>query len=374
MAELTVKSVETARATSDRREIADSYMRGLYLVVQPTGSKSWAVRYRHGGKSCKDTLGPYPAFDLKQAREAAGKILRAVAEGRDPRQRQAGSVEDAVAQFLQRHCKSYRPKSRNEAERLLRLYVVANWGRRKLDAVTRADVRGMLDGIEAPVAANRIHSMVRKFFNWAVENDLIDNSPVAGVRTPHDEKSRDRVLTDEELRAVWNAADTAGVFGSILNLLILTGQRRSEVTEMEWAELNLEAGLWTLPRERVKNDRRHEIPLSRQAVAIIKELPRISDRYVFSLNGKTPFNGFKTKERFDAVVNIAPWTIRDLRRTAASGMARLGVSLVVIEKVLNHVSGSPAGFVGVYQRHEFANEKRAALQQWADHVERLVRA
>ena len=124
----------------------------------------------------------------------------------------------------------------------------------------------------------------------------------------------------------------------------------------------------------MKNDRRHEIPLSRQAVAIIKELPRISDRYVFSLNGKTPFNGFKTKERFDAVVNIAPWTIHDLRRTAASGMARLGVSLVVIEKVLNHVSGSLAGVVGVYQRHEFANEKRAALQQWADYVERLVRS
>jgi integrase len=381
MAGLTVKSVETARAASERREIADAYMRGLYLVVQPTGSKSWAVRYRHAGKSHKGTLGPYPAFDLKQARDAAAKVLRAVAEGRDPRQRQAGSVEDAVAQFLQRHCKSYRPKSRSEAERLLRLYVVDKWGRRKLDEITRADVRAMLDGIDAPVAANRTHSVVRKFFNWAVENDLIAASPVAGVRTPHEEKSRDRVLTDNELRAVWNAADKAGVFGSILKLLILTGQRRSEMTEMEWAELDLEAGLWTLPRERVKNDRRHEVPLSRQAVTIIKELPRIGDgkaaagaRYVFSLNGRTPFNGFKTKERFDAVVNIAPWTIHDLRRTAASGMARLGVSLVVIEKVLNHVSGSLAGIVGVYQRHEFAEEKRATLQQWADHVERVVGA
>jgi integrase len=374
MAGLTIKSVETARAASERREIADTYMRGLYLVVQPTGSKSWAVRYRHGGKSHKDTLGPYPAFDLKQARDAAAKILRAVAEGRSPHQRQAGSVEDAVAQFLQRHGKSYRPKSRSEAERLLRLYVVDKWGRRKLDEVTRADVRAMLDGIEAPVAANRIHGMVRKFFNWAVENDLIAISPIAGIRTPHDEKSRDRVLTDDELRAVWNAADKAGIFGSILKLLILSGQRRSEVGGMAWAELNLDAGLWTLPRERTKNDRQHEIPLSRQAVAIIKELPRISDRYVFSLNTKTPFNGFKTKERFGAAVNIAPWTIHDLRRTAASGMAKLGVSLPVIEKVLNHTSGSFAGIVGVYQRHEFTEEKRAALQQWADHVERLVQS
>ena len=179
-------------------------------------------------------------------------------------------------------------------------------------------------------------------------------------------------MTDDELRLVWQAADKIGFpFGPIVQLLILTGQRRGEVTGMQWGEL--QAGLWTLPRERVKNDRRHDVPLSRQAAAIIERLPRISDRYVFSLNGNKPFNGFKAKERLDKLASIAPWTLHDLRRTAASGMARLGVSLVVIEKVLNHVCGSLAGVVGVYQRHEFADEKRAALQLWADHVERLVR-
>jgi integrase len=138
------------------------------------------------------------------------------------------------------------------------------------------------------------------------------------------------------------------------------------------SELDLEAGTWSLPRERVKNDRRHEVPLSRQAVAILKRVPRIGDNCVFTLNGTKPYNGFKSKERFDEAVGIALWTVHDLRRTAASGMAKLGVSLVVIEKVLNHVSGSLAGIVGVYQRHEFSEEKRAALQQWADYVERLV--
>src|SRR5262249_30522387 len=132
---------------------------------------------------------------------------------------------------------------------------------------------------------------------------------------------------------------------------------------------------WTLPRERVKNDRRHEVPLSRQARSLLEGLPHISDEYVFALRDKTPYTRFHhAKRRLDKLVSIEPWTLHDLRRTAASGLARLGVNLVVIEKILNHVSGSLAGIVGVYQRHEFAEEKRAALQQWADYVERLVRS
>jgi integrase len=373
MVRLTIKDVENKRPGSERREIPDDYMRGLYLIVQPTGAKSWAVRYRHGGKSAKHTIGPYPAFGLKQARDAAAEVLRAVAEGRSPKQRQSDTIAEAVEQFLTRHGKRYRPKPLYEATRRLQLYVIDEWGTRKLDSITRADVRAMLDRIEAPVAANRVHSIVRKFFNWAVENDLIANSPMAGVRAPNTETSRDRVLTDDELRAVWRVADKEGhPFGTILELLILTGQRRGEVAGMTWTELDLDAGTWTLPRERVKNDRRHEVPLSRQALAILKALPRIGDKYVFTLNGTAPYNGFKAKERFDEAVGITPWTVHDLRRTAASGMAKLGVSLVVIEKVLNHVSGSLAGIVGVYQRHEFAEEKRAALQRWADFVEQAV--
>jgi integrase len=375
MARLTIKDVENKRPASERREIPDDYMRGLYLIVQPSGAKSWAVRYRHGGKSAKHTIGPYPVFGLKQARDAAAGVLRVVAEGRSPKQRQAGTVAEDVEQFLVRHGKNYRPKPLYEATRRLQLFVVDEWGTRKLESITRADVRAMLDGIEAPVAANRVHSIVRKFFNWAVENDLIANSPVAGVRAPNPETSRDRVLTDDELKAVWRAAEGIGhPFGAILQLLILTGQRRGEVAGMRWDELDLERGKLALPKERTKNKRFHEVPLSSQAIAIIKALPRIGDQYAFTLNGSAPYNGFKVKERFDVAVNIAPWTVHDLRRTAASGMARLGVSLVVIEKILNHVSGSLAGIVGVYQRHEFAEEKRAALQQWADYVERLVRA
>jgi integrase len=374
MARLTAKGVETARAAEDRRELPDDYMRGLYLVVQPTGSKSWAVRYRHGGRSHKHTVGPYPAFDLKQAREAAAKVLRAVAEGRHPEQRQSGSVADAVAQFIERHCRNYRPKPRSEAERQLRL-VVSHLGHRRLIEITRADIRGLLARVEAPIAANRLLSIIRKLFNWAVENDLIASSPVAGLRAPHAETSRDRVLTDDELRRVWQAAEGLGPLnGAVVRLLVLTGQRRNEVAHMQRAELDLEKRLWTLPRERVKNDRRHEVPLSSQAATIIRALPRISERFVFSTNAESPLNDFgKNKRRLDDLSGVSDWVLHDLRRTVASGMARLGISLSVIEKVLNHVSGSFAGIVGVYQRHEFAAEKCEALEKWADHVERLVR-
>jgi integrase len=376
MARLTVKDVENKRPASARAEIPDDYMRGLYFIVQPSGAKSWAVRYRLDGKSVKQTIGPYPTFDLKAARTAAAEALRAVAEGRSPKRREVGTVADAVDRFLAEYGKKHwRPRHLYGATRYLQLYVVHEWGRQKLDNVTRADVRAMLGRIEdAPVMANRVHSIVRKFFNWAVENDLIASSPVTGVRAPNPESSRDRVLTDDELKTVWRAAEREGYpFGPIVQMLILTGQRRSEVGGMMWSEIDLKAGTWTLPRERVKNDRRHEVPLSRQAVAILEQLPRTSDKYVFAGKGDGHFNGFKAKERLDEAAGIEAWTLHDLRRTAASGLAALGVNLTVIEKILNHVSGSLAGIVGVYQRHEFAEEKKKALQQWADHVDQLVR-
>ena len=167
----------------------------------------------------------------------------------------------------------------------------------------------MLARIEAPVAANRVHSIVRKLFNWAVENDLIVSSPVAGLKAPHAETSRDRVLSDDELRRVWQAAEGLGPLnGDMVRLLVLTGQRRGEVAGMQWGELDLEKRLWTLPRERVKNDRRHEVPLSPQAAAIISALPRISDRFVFSPNAESPLNGFgKNKDRLDALSGVSDW-------------------------------------------------------------------
>ena len=371
MPRLTVKAIEALSSGPTRREIPDALMQGLYLVVQPTGSKSWAVRCRQNGRPRKFTVGRYPLYGLTEAREAAAGILRSVSEGRDPARPNSGSVDDVVAQFFDRYGRRhYRPKTLTECTRVLNR-AVAEWRGRKLDSITRADVRALLDGIEGPAAGNQAYKFTKRFFNWATEQDLLAASPLAGLKKPHKDKSRERVLTDDELRRVWLAAEKIGYpFGALVKLLVLTGQRRGEVSGMRRDEL--QADTWILPGSRVKNGKLHSVPLARQALAIIESQPHVSDRYVFSY-GTRPLGGFhRAKGALDELVGVTDWTLHDLRRTAASGMARLGVSLVVIEKILNHVSGSLAGIVGVYQRHEFADEKRAALQRWADHVEQLV--
>jgi integrase len=385
MAKLTAKAVEAIKPARARKEIPDALLPGLYLVVQPSGAKSWAVRYRRGGRPRKLTLGPHPALDLKAARELGAKALRSVAEGRDPAsEKQArpvhpDSIEDVVARFIEKHIRrNYRPKPAKEAERLLRVHVLRAWRGRTIGEITRRDAREMLDRIVeagAPVAANRVHSITRKLFGWAVEHEIIAASPMAGLKAPAVEKSRDRVLTDDELCRVWNAAGQIGdpIYGAVVRVLILTGQRRGEVAGMEQAELDLEGRLWSLPKERTKNARAHDVPLSPQAIAVINNVPRTSERFVFSFNDKAPINGFGwPKERLDALCGFSDWTLHDIRRTVTSGMARLGISLPVIEKVLNHASGSFAGIVGIYQRHDFAGEKAAALKLWGEHVAAIV--
>jgi integrase len=380
VAKLTSKAVENIKPTAARQEIPDALLPGLYLIVQPSGARSWAVRYRYNGQSRKHTLGPYPVVDLATARALGTKALRAVAEDRDPalerQEQRANSVAAVVAEFLAKHGqRNYRPRTFQEAQRLLQQNLVARWGNQPLASITRKQLRDMLDQLVAndtPMLANRVHSIIRKLFGWAVEHEIIAVSPFVGLKAPAEEKSRDRILTDQELRAVWHAAGQLGVYGSLVRLLILTGQRRGEIAGLTWSEIDLGKRLISLPRDRVKNDRAHEVPLSPQAVALIETLPRNSERYALSLRGGL-MNGFgKPKAQLDKLCGFADWTLHDLRRTAASGMARLGVSLPVIEKVLNHVSGSFSGIVAVYQRHDFAQEKRVALEKWAAHVARLV--
>jgi integrase len=375
MARLTVKSVESAQGSATRREIPDTLMQGLYLVVQPgTGHKSWAVRCRRHGRPSKITIGPYPRVGLVEARESAARILRNLAEGRDPTPRAAGTVETAIELFLRTYARpQYRPSSLRDCERALGI-AATTWRGRRLETITKGDVRSLLIDIAAPSASNHTYKALRRFFSWCVEGDILLSSPFVGLKKLHKEKSRERILTDDELRRVWLAADKIGYpFGVFVKFAILTGQRRSEIAGM-WRD-ELRDGNWTLPGERTKNGRVHVVPLSRQAAELIDQQPCISEQFVFSARSDKPISGFhNAKATLDRISGVTDWTVHDLRRTTASGMAKLGVSLVVIEKVLNHVSGSLAGIVGVYQRHEFADEKRAAFQQWADHVERLVRS
>jgi integrase len=386
---LTARAIATLKPGPIRKEIPDSYLPGLYLVLQPSGAKSWAVRYRAQGRTRKHTLGSYPAIDLKSARELAARALRAVAEGRDPGQEKAqarigtpNTVEALAKRFVDIHCRrNNRPNTIEAAERLLRLHVLPRWGKRLAKDIVRRDVIALLDEIVEggrPITANRTWALVHKLFGWAVERDIVATSPCVGIKRPAPEAPRDRALSDSELSAVWLAAEKlGGPFGALIELLILTGARRDEVGRLSWDEIDLDVRLWRLPAARAKNKRALDIPLSAPAVKILVTLPRFEDgKFALTLDGgRTPsVNYFRGKERIDALLppGFAPWRLHDLRRSVASGMARIGIALPTVEKVLGHVSGSFAGIVGGYQRHDFAGEKRLALEAWGRHVVALT--
>lgn len=390
---LTVKTLENLRPAAARVEVPDGLIRGLFYVLQPSGKASWAVRYRHQRITRKLTLGTYPAIDLKAARELASRALVNVASGTDPAAdkqaakvaaRDRDMVEDVVHRFIERYAKANASRSWPEVKRILDKEIVGAWKGRALADITRKDVHALLDGIVdrgSAIMANRTLAHLRRLCGWAVERDIIPSSPCQGVTPPSGERSRDRVLSDDELRRVWTAGDAIGwPFAPLFRLLILTGQRRDEVGGMRWSEIDLEAKTWTLPRERVKNGVEHVVPLSATALAIVKALPRIDGKtgYVFTTSGATAVSGFsRAKDRLDATIgaegaSLPPWTLHDLRRSFASGCAGIGIGLPVIEKILNHVSGSFGGIVGVYQRHTFADEKRTAMEAWGRHVESVV--
>jgi len=397
---LTVIAIDKAQPGPARREIADGLLAGLYLIVQPTGAKSWAVRYRVGHRTRKYTIGPYPGIDLSSARELARKALVGVAEGRDPGREkkdarqgiaraEQNQIDAAVAQFIEKYAKTNtRESTWRETERIFNRDILPPWKGRAVSEITRRDVIDLLDGVTnrgSAIMANRVLAAVRRFFSWCVERDIIATSPCTGVKAPAAERSRDRNLADEELKVVWKAADQTGFpFGPLVELLILTGQRLAEVAEMTWSEVDFANRLWTIPRQRTKNNVAHEVPLSEAAMGVLSGLHKVVGKpgYLFTTNGTSPVSGFsRAKQRIDMAVQrelgdgtspLPHWTFHDLRRTAASGMARLGINLPVIEKVLNHTSGSFAGIVGVYQRHSFSEEKRAALEAWGLFVDRLV--
>ena len=395
--DLTVKALENLKPGPARREVPDGHTRGLFYVLQPSGSASWAYRYRFAGKPKKLTLGPYPALDLKASRQMASEAAQTLARGDDPAavkqvakvtaravaEPERDLVETVAETFIERYAKKQtREKSWGETERILNREVVAPWRGRRLSAIKRSEVHDLLDKIVdrgAPIVANRTLAALRRMCSWAVERGLVETSPCEKVRAPATETSRDRVLTDDEIRAAWAAFEGAGwPFGPLAQLLLLTGQRLREVADAKWSEIDFAAKTWTIPKERSKNGAAHEVPLSEAALRILGSLPRIEVRrqpagLIFTTNGKTAVSGFsRAKVGFDNAMHIDHWTLHDLRRTAASGMAGLGIAPHVVEAALNHKSGAIKGVAAVYNRYSYSAEKRAALDAWARYLDALV--
>jgi len=255
---------------------------------------------------------------------------------------------------------------------LLEREFVRAWAQRPVESITRKQIDNVLQGIVqrgSPSAANHALAAVRGMLNWAVDRHYLKASPCQGVKPPSKLRSRDRVLAKDELVRVWLAADKMGwPYGFIVRLLILTGQRRSEVTGMRWAELDLVNRQWNIPAERTKAGRPHELPLVPAAVDLINKLPKVHSEYVFPARGSdNSVSGFsKWKDQLDSIAGIGEWRIHDLRRTVASGMAELKVPPHIIERVLNHTTGTLGGIAGIYNRFGYLDEMREALTRWTD--------
>ena len=390
---LTQIAIDSQKAAGKRREVPDGRVSGLYLIVQPSGAKSWAVRYRFDGRQRKFTIGPYPVIDLSTARKKALEALAVIAGDKDPAvekkatreaRRAAQSTKETVAavaaSYIERSKRNLGASWAAQSDRLLRVEIVPVIGSKRLANVARSDLHDLLDAIVdrgAPVTANRALAVFRRLCNWAIERGVITASPCDRIKAPAVEKSRDRVLSDDEIKLVWKAFEIVDwPWGQIAKLLLLTGQRRSEVAGMTWGEVDLAAKTWTIARERSKNGRAHEVPLSDAAMRILQARPHIGDKFVFSVTGKKPVAGFSgAKKELDKAIYpkaIKPWTFHDLRRSTASGMAGLGIAPHVVEATLNHKTGVIRGVAAVYNRYSYATEKRAALDAWARRLEAIV--
>ena len=372
---------------------------GLRLAIFPSGKKSWIARYRRpdSGKTAKLTIGKYPEISLSTARIRVSEARDAVSNGIDPgenKKRAKISADEAEAarraDTIELHVKQHLERTRGEVGKrhlseghwrqaclALECHAVAAWRGRPVSEILRRDVRELVEQVAAargPIAGNRAFEHIRKFFNELVEREIVARSPCVGLKRLAKEQARERTLTEAEIKSLMAALDAIrGPTAAAIKLMLLTGQRRSEVAGMTWGEII--DGDWQLPGNRTKNRKSHTVPLSRQARAVIEQQPRISGcDFVFSSGSKPVANFSRVKKEIDKIMQPqTAWVVHDLRRCVASGMAGLGVALPVVEKILNHASGSFRGIVSVYQRHDYANEKRAALAAWGREVERIVK-
>lgn len=377
---------------------------GFGIRVRATGAASYVVMKRMPGESkpTRVTLGRVGTLTLAEARERAREATTAVRQGVDvnaekrreqiarkaERQRARIVEEDTgfrpdtfgetVIRYMRQECTALRRGA--EIEAIIRRHLLPLWGERTLDGLRRRDLTAALDPLVAAgktQAAHKLREVAIRIVNWAVDRGDIEVNYLASASRGRKRSGilrrsrRDRVLTDDEIRAVWLACDDVGhPFGALVRLLLLTGQRKTEVAGIEWAELDLKAGIWTIPPDRYKTGIEHAVPLPAPVVDLIHAVPRICNRYVLSTRPGTHFSGYnKAKARLDELSGVNDWRLHDLRRTVRTGLAGLKVEPDIAERVVGHVIG---GVRGVYDRHRYIDEKRDALERWAQHLGGIV--
>jgi len=387
LTEITVQRLKPPDA--GRLEVMDTATTGLGLRVTPAGTKTFFVLYRIKGERAQQrlTLGDAGAKSVADARREAQDAIAMAREGKNPKLRREAAVaenkaEDAatVAQLFENVARDYvtkHAKPKLKESRAVELHIenrlIPAWGGRPIGSIRKADVIDLLEGIGAktPVQANRVFALLSRFFGWCVERDILTASPMAGLKKLYAETSRDRVLIEAEIRAVWQACDTVGYPGGALaKLLLLTACRLREISDLTDDMI----GEDVIELAETKNGRAHLIPITKQIRAALKAMPRFKGEYILtSTAGKRPMQNFAdVKGKLDVASGVSGWTFHDLRRTAASNMARLKIQPHIIEAVLNHKSGTVSGVAAVYNRYSYLDEKREALERWGAEVARIV--
>jgi integrase len=380
------------------------------VTPERTGSFVLVERFPGSNNPTARWIGDYPDMALARGREIAREWRVDLRQGIDPkikeerkRQEEAKRRAETFKAAFDAYADDRLGKLRTGAvvKSIVAKLAYPTWGDRPLREITRADGRELIRKVaqKTPVNANRLLAYLKTFGTWAIDEDLIENSPFASIKRPTSEKerARDRTLSDTEIRAIWHACDGLGVFGRAFKVMLLTGQRRTEVGAMRWSELNMRDRTWTLPKARTKAKRGHEVPLSGAATEIITKEERLSD-YVFT-GRRRPVEGAEGDLRYGAISGwgkakesldraaavkareiaeeigdddagvVQPWHLHDLRRTCATRLGKLGISRVVIAKVLNHAI---PGVTSTYDHHDYAAEKRQALDAWARKVDEIV--
>jgi len=389
--------IRALKAKKTRYEISEPG--GLRIRVSPSGKKTWVYVYRLNDKLSRMTLGTYPNVPLVKARAAAATARAAKHDGTHPaasaviekrEKRLAPLVEELAKQFLEKHSK-LKKKSWAEDQRILEKDILPRFGKLRARDLRRRDVIAMLEdiAIRAPVSANRTLEVLRKMYNWAVEREIVETNPCWQVSRPSSAKKRDRVLASGEIKPLWrilgrNRQPDSDELGPLwpslpirlaIKLALVTGQRRGEIAGAKKEEFDLDAGWWTIRSERAKNNLAHRVPLSTLAVAILSELFALSADSPWLLPSPrgnqpvTPRALSRAVSRIREALHLPHWTEHDLRRTAASHMASLGVPRLVIGRILNHVDG---GITAIYDRHSYDSEKRDALFLWSHQLLKIT--
>ncbi|MEP1573908.1 tyrosine-type recombinase/integrase [Roseibium album] len=376
---LTETYLRNLKSPSSRSDIYDAVQRGLGLRLSPSGTKTWFVMRRVDGRMKRLTLGRYPEIGVAAARKQAADIFERISMGAQAKAAAAPRFHEVLDDWLERDQVARKRKSASEKRRALEHDVLPVLADKRIDTITKSDIREILDRVVkrgAPIHANRLLAYVRRMFNWAVEQDIISASPANGIKKLAEESSRDRTLSSQELAAVWNTASMlADPFGAFIKTLILTGQRRGEVAGAQWRELNFDKGEWVIPSERAKNGKAHLVHISDQLTKILHGSNRPNDsQYVFTTNGTAPISGFsKIKANLDKLAPIESWTLHDLRRTFATiTTGDLGIDPAVVDKILNHSSGAVSGIAAVYQRHAYLDQRRTAMDKWDEFIVSLT--